>query len=317
VRRYIISAWEVPVQASELSERFRGISAVAITPFTEDGSAVDVAGVEATVDFLVTEQVDVVVACGNTAEYYGLSESEARTVVEASATALAGRAPLVVGVGGAPETARRATEHAAESGADAVMVHHPANPYVTAEGLHAYYRTIAEVGLPVVPYVKAPVVTPEELVRIAAEPWVVAVKYAVNDLPAFAAAVAAAAGRAELVWVCGTAERWAPFFFAVGADGFTSGLVNVAGGPSRALLDALRSGDRQATLDAWSSILPFEQLRARKADGYNVSVVKEAVRQLGRPAGPVRPPASEVGQDERAEIGAFLRSAGLATVAVA
>jgi 4-hydroxy-tetrahydrodipicolinate synthase len=305
------------VQASELSERFRGISAVAITPFVEDGSAVDVAGVEATVDFLVAEQVDVVVACGNTAEYYGLSEAEARTVVEASARAVAERAPLVVGVGGAPDTARRAAEHAAEAGADAVMVHHPANPYVTAQGLHAYYRTIAEVGLPVVPYVKAPVVTPDELVRIAAEPWVVAMKYAVNDLPAFAAAVAAAEGRAELVWVCGTAERWAPFFFAVGADGFTSGLVNVSASPSRSLLDALRSGDRPAALEAWSSILPFEQLRARKADGYNVSVVKEAVRQLGRPAGPVRPPASEVGPGEREEIEAFLRSAGLLTTAVA
>jgi 4-hydroxy-tetrahydrodipicolinate synthase len=197
------------------------------------------------------------------------------------------------------------------------MVHHPANPYVTAEGLHAYYRVIAEVGLPVVPYVKAAVLSPQELVRLAAEPWVVAVKYAVNDLPAFAAAVAAAEGRAELVWVCGTAERWAPFFFAVGADGFTSGLVNVTGGPSRALLAALRSADREGALAAWSAILPFEQLRARKADGYNVSVVKEACRQLGRPAGPVRPPASEVGPDERSEIGAFLRALQLLDAAVA
>ena len=304
------------MQGSELSERFRGISAVAITPFTEDGSGVDVAGLEATIDVLIAEQSDVVVACGNTGEYYGLSEAEARTVVGTTARALAGRAPLVVGVGGAPAAARRATEHAAGAGAEAVMVHHPAHPYVTGEGLHAYFRTIAEVGLPLVPYIKAPVVTTEELVRVAAEPWVVAVKYAVNDLPAFAQVVAAASGRAEVVWVCGTAERWAPFFFAGGAEGFTSGLVNVTGGLSRALLEALRSGDLQAALDAWSSILPFEQLRARKADGYNVSVVKEALRQLGRPAGPVRAPASEVGPDERAEIEAFLRTAGLLDAAV-
>jgi 4-hydroxy-tetrahydrodipicolinate synthase len=304
------------VQQRELSERFRGISAVAITPFAEGGSEVDIAGVEETVDFLVSERVDVVVACGNTAEYYSLSETEARTVVDASARALDGRAPLIVGVGGAPAAARRATEHAAEAGADGVMVHHPAHPFVTGAGLHAYYATIAEVGLPVVPYVKAQVVTTDELIDIAAEPWVVAVKYAVNDLPGFAEAVAGAAGRAEVVWVCGTAERWAPFFFAAGADGFTSGLVNVTGSLSRALFFALRSGDRRAAQDAWSAILPFEQLRARNSDGYNVSVVKEAVRQLGRPAGPVRPPASEVGQAEREEITAFLRAAGLLETAV-
>jgi 4-hydroxy-tetrahydrodipicolinate synthase len=145
---------------------------------------------------------------------------------------------------------------------------------------------------------------------------VVAVKYAVNDLPGFAEAVAAASGRAEVVWVCGTAERWAPFFFAAGAEGFTSGLVNVTGDLSRALLVALRAGDRWAAQAAWSAILPFEQLRARKSEGYNVSVVKEAIRQLGRPAGPVRPPASEVGPAEQGEITAFLRAAGLLEAAV-
>jgi len=305
------------VQESELSERFRGISAVAITPFSEDGAEVDVAGLEATIDVLVAERSDVVVVCGNTGEYYGLSEAEARTVVEVSAQVIAGRTPFVVGVGGAPEAARRAAVHAADTGADAVMVHHPAHPFVTGEGLHAYYRAIADIGLPVVPYVKTQVVTPHDLVRIAAEPWVVAVKYAVNDLPAFAQTVSAARRRAEVVWICGTAERWAPFFFAAGADGFTSGLVNVTGGLSRLLLDALRTGDREGAIDAWSRILPFEELRARRGDGYNVSVVKEALRQLGRPAGPVRPPASEVGADERAEIATFLRTAGLLDPAVA
>src|SRR5581483_5080936 len=126
---------------------------------------------------------------------------------------------------------------------------------------------VAEVGLPVVPYLKARAPSVEDVVRIVAEPWVVAVKYAVNELPAFAATVAAAEGRAEVVWVCGTAERWAPFFFAAGAEGFTSGLVNVTAAPSRALLEALRAGDRAAALAAWSAILPFEELRARKADG--------------------------------------------------
>ena len=30
-----------------------------------------------------------------------------------------------------------------------------------------------------------------------------------------------------MVWVCGTAETWALFFFAAGAEGLTSGLVNI------------------------------------------------------------------------------------------
>ena len=31
-----------------------------------------------------------------------------------------------------------------------------------------------------------------------------------------------------VVWICGTAETWAPFFFVVGAERFTYGLANVA-----------------------------------------------------------------------------------------
>lgn len=304
------------MEIGSLSERLRGISAVAITPFDERG-ALDVDGVEETVDFLVAEGVETVVACGNTGEFYGLSEAEARAVVDASVRASGGRAPLVVGVGGSAEAARAAAADAADAGADAVMVHHPAHPYVTGDGLHAYYRVVAEAGLPVIPYLKTPAVTVDELVRIVAEPWVPAVKYAVNDLPVFAAAVAAASGRAEVVWICGTAERFAPFFFAAGADGFTSGLVNVSAAQSRALLDALRAADREGARAAWASIAPFEELRARRHDGLNVSVVKEAVRLLGRPAGPVRPPASGVSPGERAEIERFLRAAGLLETAVA
>jgi len=163
---------------------------------------------------------------------------------------------------------------------------------------------------------KSPGLTPDEVVRVAAEPAVVALKYAVNDLQAFGRAVASAVGRAELTWVCGTAERWAPFFFAVGAEGFTSGLVNVTAAPSRALLDAMRAGDRAAVRAVWLAILPFEELRARGGDGNNVAVVKEALRRLGRPAGPVRPPSSEVGAGERDEIEAVLRSFGLVGAAV-
>ena len=67
--RAVVFVGEVDVQESDLRERFRGISAVAITPFSEDGAAVDITGVESTVDVLVAEGCDVVVACGNTGEY--------------------------------------------------------------------------------------------------------------------------------------------------------------------------------------------------------------------------------------------------------
>ena len=148
---------------------------------------------------------------------------------------------------------------------------------------------------------------------MVAIPGVVAVKWGVNDLPAFAAAVAATAD-APVEWICGTAEMWAPFAWAVGATGFTSGLVNVTAGRSRALLAALDAGDRAETLRLWSDIRPFEALRARRGDGWNVAVVKAAMRQLGLPSGRVRAPSSDVGPSEEREIADILAAWGLARV---
>jgi 4-hydroxy-tetrahydrodipicolinate synthase len=158
--------------------------------------------------------------------------------------------------------------------------------------------------LPIVPYLKTALAA-DDAVRLAEIPGVVAVKWGVNDLPSFAGATAAASATG-VEWICGTAELWAPFFWAVGATGFTSGLVNVTAGPSRALLAALDAGDRAETQRLWARIRPFEALRARRGDGWNVAVVKAAMRQLGLPAGPVRPPSSDIGPGEEREIAEVL-----------
>jgi 4-hydroxy-tetrahydrodipicolinate synthase len=51
---------------------------------------------------------------------------------------------------------------------------------------------------------------------------------------------------------------------------------------------------------------PFEDLRARRDNANNVSVVKEALAQLGICARTVRPPISELADGERAEVAAIL-----------
>lgn len=40
-----------------------------------------------------------------------------------------------------------------------------------------------------------------------------AIKYAINDLPRFGGLVQSMDN--PVVWICGTAEMWAPFFFVV------------------------------------------------------------------------------------------------------
>jgi len=292
---------------------------VTVTPFSADGGAVDEDAVRSLVHALVGEGITRLVACGNTGEYHALSAAERRrvarlTVESARNTGGRGRDPLVViGVGGALDDAAAEARYAAETGADAVMIHHPSNPHITPDGLIAYCGAIAQASpLPVIPYLRSSVLDADAVRRLTDIDGLVAVKYAVNDLPAFAAAAGSTRDRPEVQWICGTAERWAPFFWAAGAVGFTSGLVNVTSAPALALLAALERGDRDEAMRVWALVEPFERLRARDADGYNVAVVKAAMRRIGRPAGPVRPPASEVTAADEADIAAILETWELA-----
>jgi len=298
-------------------DRYTGVFGVTVTPFTAGGRAVDEDGLRGLVDRLLAGGVDRLVPNGNTGEYHTLSIAERTRAAEVALAAARGRARLViVGVAGAVQDVAAAARHAADHGADAVMVHHPVHPYVTAEGLIDYLSAIAaESPLPVVPYLKT-ALDPPAARRLAQIPGVVAVKWGVNDLPAFASAVAAT--RATGVeWICGTAELWAPFFWAVGATGFTSGLVNVTTGLSLRLLDALNAGDREATMRLWAEIRPFEAMRARRSDGWNVAVVKAAMRLLGLAAGPVRPPSSDIDEAGEREIADILAAWNLGRATVA
>ena len=192
------------------------------------------------------------------------------------------------------------------------MVHHPSHPFLSDKGYFNYVRSITEkVDIAVVPYVRSARISNESLYDLARIANVVAMKYAVNDLQRFGDLVAHTPSDVEVTWICGTAESWAPFFFAAGATGFTSGLVNVAPQFSLKMLSALRSGDRKETLQLWKTIKPFEDLRARNESENNVSVVKEAMHQLGLGSRHVRPPISELTSQDRNRVRQILEGWGL------
>ncbi|MBB6735715.1 dihydrodipicolinate synthase family protein [Cohnella zeiphila] len=286
-----------------------GINAIPVTPFDERGG-IDYEAFGETLDFLIRSGMETVYPCGNTGEFYALTLDEAKAVVSFAVRHAAGRAKVVAGIGYDERTAAELARHAEAEGADGVMVHQPVHPFMTDRGLVAYYRSVARsVSLPLVLYVRSESATAEALREAAAEPNIAAVKYAVNDLPAFAKAVRLIGDR--FAWICGTAEKWAPFFFAAGAVGFTSGLVNVDGGRSVRMLEALREGRFGDAMAIWEDVRPFEELREARRSGNNVSVVKEAMAQLGRSNGVVRPPIAPLLAEEKAQVRDILRRWGL------
>ncbi|WP_194927504.1 dihydrodipicolinate synthase family protein [Catenulispora pinisilvae] len=297
----------IPPTLAHRRDRLATLVAIPVTPFTPDG-AVDWDGHATVLGRLVEHGVQAVTPNGNTGEFYTLSEAERRRAVESAVAAVDGAAEVVAGVGLDLAGAVDAAGHAARAGASALMIHQPVHPYRSAEGWIEYHRAIADTvpELGIVLYVRDARITGEHIATLAGHsPNVIGVKYAVPDSVSFAS-VARDAGLDAFAWIAGLAELSAPGCFAVGATGFTSGLVNVAPRLSMAMLDALRGGDFAKAMPLWETVREFEELRGADASADNVSVVKEALAQLGIVDRHVRPPSRPLPQPLRDRIGAVL-----------
>jgi 4-hydroxy-tetrahydrodipicolinate synthase len=300
------------VEFTHLAEKLADVVAIPVTPFDDEG-AVDTDTYGRLIRRIVDAGVRVVTPNGNTGEFYALTAEEARHVTVAAVRAAGTNAEVLVGVGRDVPGAVEAAQHARSAGASMVMVHQPVHPYVSAEGWIDYHRQIAEAvpELGVVLYVRDARITGAQLHRLGELcPNVIGVKYAVPDSVRFAS-VARDAGLDRFTWIAGLAEPYAPGYFAAGARGFTSGLVNVHPRISLHLLDVLRAGDFPAAMATWERIRRFEELRSAQNSANNVSVVKEALAQLGLCSRAVRPPSHLLSEAERDEVAKVLAAWGL------
>ena len=221
---------------------------------------------------------------------------------------------MLAAVGHDLPSAIEAGQHARDHGVRMIMVHQPVGPYISAAGWLEYHRAIAGAlpDLGVVLYIRDPRIGARHIRALGDLcPNVIAVKYGIRD-PVQFAAVARDAGLDRFTWLAGLAELTAPACWTAGARGFTSGLVNVAPALSLSMLESLRGGDTAGAMKAWEDCRPFVELRAADSSADNVSVVKEALAQLGLCRPDVRPPSHRVSEDVRGQITTILRDWGLA-----
>jgi 4-hydroxy-tetrahydrodipicolinate synthase len=298
-----------PDATQELRTILATAVAVPVTPLHADGTP-DWDTYARLIGRLADAGITVITPNGNTGEFYALDQAETRQATQTAAQAISGRqrVELLVGVGHDIATATESARHAGEHGARMVMIHQPVHPYVSAQGWIDYHVAIANAvpDLGVVLYIRDERRTGAHIAQLADRaPNVIGVKYAVRDATKFAA-VARDAGIDRLTWLAGAAELTAPAFWAVGARGFTSGLANVAPGLALAMFGALRADDFGAAMKVWDTVRRFEELRLADSSADNVSVVKEALAQLGLCRADVRPPSRPLPAPIRQEITGIL-----------
>ncbi|HEX7265849.1 MAG TPA: 4-hydroxy-tetrahydrodipicolinate synthase [Streptosporangiaceae bacterium] len=263
-----------------------------ITPMTADG-ALDADGAARLASYLVDDmRNDGLVISGTTGESPTTSNAEKDQLLRAVIDAVGDRATVVAGVG-TNDTAHtielaRAAERA---GADALLVVTPYYNKPPQNGLVAHFTAVADAtGLPVmlydIPGRTGTPITTESLVRLAQHPRIVAVKDAKGDLGASSQVMLGT----DLVYYSGEDMLNLPML-AIGAAGFVSVVGHVVGDRLHEMIDAHAAGRVAEALAIHRELLPVYIGVMTRTQG--VITTKAALRMLGLPGGPVRPPLAD------------------------
>jgi len=128
-----------------MNKIFQGVYAVICTPFTQNDK-VDETALRKHVRFLVDEgKVHGIIPNGSTGEFTALSEEERKTIAKIVIDEVAGKVPVVAGTASVStkETVMY-TQHAANIGADGVMIVPPYYCHPNNEEIFGHYRTITK-----------------------------------------------------------------------------------------------------------------------------------------------------------------------------
>lgn len=278
-------------QAQSLDAALTGISGILVTPYDAKGEIAP-AKLGPIIDRALGAGMHIPVVNGNTGEFYALTTDEACTMAREVVGMVAGRAPVLAGVGRGVRDACALAKASAVAGAAGLMVHQPPDPFVAPRGIVDYLHAVndASGGLPMMLYLRNDAMGTAAIEALCAVPGVRGVKWATPNPMKLAEAKAAC--DPAIVWVGGLAETWAPALYAVGARGFTSGLINVWPERSMEIHAALEAGDYAIANALIAGMKVFEDIRAEEMNGTNVTGVKAALRAMGQDCGPTRPPSA-------------------------
>jgi 5-dehydro-4-deoxyglucarate dehydratase len=236
-------------------------------------------------------------AAGGTGEFFSLEPQEFSDVVRTAVDTCRGRMPLIAGAGGGTTLAIRYAQEAERLGAQGVLLLPHYLTEATQEGLVAHVEAVCRsVRFGVIVYNRGACrLTPESLVQLADRcPNLIGFKDGVGDIESFVAIRRRLGDRFAYLGGLPTAELFAGAYQAMGCPVYSSAVFNFIPRTAIEFYEAHAKGDTATTnrlIDEF--FLPYVALRNR-GQGYAVSIVKAGATLVGKTAGPVRPPLSDL-----------------------
>ncbi len=248
-------------------------------------------------------------AAGGTGEFFSLTPNEVVSVVAAAVAEAGGRLPVISGCGYGTAIATEIARGAERVGANGLLLLPPYLVASSQEGLAAHVEAVCRAtGLGVIVYNRDNAILDDEtLARLCdRNPNLVGFKDGVGDIELMTRIHARMGDRLTYIGGLPTAETFATPYLTMGVTTYSSAIFNFMPEWALAFYQAVRRKDDAAVLEQLRAfVLPYIALRNR-GRGYAVSIVKAGMRVVGRDAGPVRSPLTDLTADEHAELRALV-----------
>ena len=249
----------------------------------------------------IANKTDAVIICGTTGESSTLTHEEHLDVIRYAVKTVAGRIPVIAGTGSnCTKTAIYLSQEAEKAGADALLLVTPYYNKATQNGLKKHYTAIAEaVSLPIILY-NVPSRTgcnllPETVAYLVKNVKnIVGVKEASGNISQVAKLMRLAGDEIELY--SGNDDQIVPIM-SLGGCGVISVLSNVAPRQTHDIVASYLEGDVRRSCELQLAALDLIDALFCEV---NPIPVKKALNLMGKEAGPLRGPLSEM-EDKNAE----------------
>jgi 5-dehydro-4-deoxyglucarate dehydratase len=252
-------------------------------------------------------------AAGGTGELFSLLAQEHAAVVRTAVDTCRGRVTILAGVGGPTRTAVDLARESERLGAAGLLLLPHYLTEAPQEGLAAHVEAVCRaVRIGVVVYNRGVCrLSAETLARLAERcPNLVGFKDGIGEIELMVAIRRRLGERLAYLGGLPTAEVYAAAYKAIGVPVYSSAVFNFVPRTAMQFYDALAKDDQATTgrlLDSF--FLPYLAIRNRRP-GYAVSIVKAGARLVGRDAGPVRPPLTDLLPAEFEELDGLIRGLG-------
>lgn len=252
------------------------------------------------IEWLAGHKAPVLFAAGGTGEFFSLAPDEVPAIVAAAKEA-AGETAIVSGCGYGTEIACGIARSAEEAGADGILLLPHYLIDAPQHGLYEHVRRVcSSVGIGVMVYNRDnSIIQPGTLARLCEEcPNLVGFKDGSGDIGLVRQVTATIGDRLTYLGGMPTAELFAEAYLGAGFSTYSSAVFNFVPALANRFYAALRAGEREECEGILRSFFyPFMELRSR-AKGYAVSAIKAGVRLQGFAAGAVRPPLTDLTEEE-------------------